>query len=233
MTVRVLGLVPARGGSKRAPGKNLALLGGQTLVRRALETALASGALADLVLSSDDPEILAQADGLDVVALPRPDQLAADRALAYDVAMHALAAMEARTGARYDALALIQATTPFTRPEDLSAAFALLARPGVDSVVTVCRIEDGRHPLKLKRMQGDRLIPFLRDDELTPSHDLPELWTRNGALYASRRAVLSGGTLVGPDAHGLAMPRSRSVDINEPLDLAFAEFLLQRGPLDP
>lgn len=229
MSMRVLGLVPARGGSKRTPGKNLAVLGGRTLVRRALETTLASGAMADVVLSSEDPAILAEAGGLDVVALRRPAELASDRALAYDVAMHALEAMEARTGVVYDALALVQATTPFTRPEDIGATLELLAQPGVQSVVTVCRIEDGQHPLKLKRLEGSRLIPFLRDDELTPSHDLPELWTRNGAVYASRRAVLRGGTLVSPDAHGLPMPRSRSVDINEPLDLAFAEFLLQRG----
>jgi CMP-N,N'-diacetyllegionaminic acid synthase len=224
--------VPARGGSKRAPGKNLAVLGGRTLVRRALETAVESRACADLVLSSDDPAILDEAAGLDVVALRRPEALASDRALAYDVAMHALEAMEARTGAAYDALALVQATTPFTRPGDVAGAVALLARPGVNSVVTVTRIEDGLHPLKLKRMEGSRLIPFLRDDELTPSHDLPELWSRNGAVYASRRAVLADGTLVSADAHGLVMPRARSVDINDPLDLAFAEFLLARGGLD-
>jgi CMP-N-acetylneuraminic acid synthetase len=209
------------------------VLGGRTLVRRALETAVASGALDAVVLSSDDPEILAEAEGLDVTALVRPAELASDRALAYDVAMHALAAMEADTGVTYDALALLQATTPFTQPADVAAAIELLGRPGIESVVTVCRIEDTQHPLKLKQMEGDRLIPYLRDDELTPSHDLPELWTRNGAVYASRRAVLERGTLVGPDVRGVPMPRSRSVDVNEPFDLAFAEFLLQRGVVNP
>lgn len=227
--MRILGLVPARGGSRRTPRKNLALIGGRTLVRRALETTLASGAVADLVLSSDDPEILAEAEGLDVVALSRPGELAADTARAYDVAMHALAAMEEGSGTPYDGLALVQATTPFTEPGDVAAAVELLARPGVQSVVTVCRIEDGLHPLKLKRLDGDRLLPFLRDDELTPSHELPELWTRNGAVYASRRAVLEAGTLVSPEAHAVPMPRSRSVDVNDPLDLAFARFLHERG----
>lgn len=231
--MRVLGLVPARGGSKRLPRKNLAVLGGRTLVRRAIDTMLDSGAIDDVVLSSDDDEILAQADGTAALALRRPAELAADRALAYDVAMHALGAMEERAGERYDALALVQATTPFARPADVAAVIDLLRRDGVSSVVTVCRIEDTHHPLKLKRLEGDRLTPYLRDDELTPSHDLPELWTRNGAVYASRRAVLETGTLVAADVRAVRMPRSRSIDINTPLDLAFAEYLLTRAePLD-
>jgi CMP-N,N'-diacetyllegionaminic acid synthase len=215
------------------PRKNVAVLGGRTLVRRAIDTVLASGAVEDAVLSSDDDEILAEADGTPVLALRRPAELATDRALAYDVAMHALGVMEERTGGRYDALALVQGTTPFTRPADVAAVVDLLGQDGVSSVVTVCRIEDTHHPLKLKRLEGNRLIPYLRDDELTPSHDLPELWTRNGAVYASRREVLETGTLVAADVRAVAMPRSRSIDINTPLDLAFAEFLLTRNdPLD-
>jgi len=214
------------------PRKNLAMLGGRTLVRRAIDTTLASGALEDVVLSSDDDEILAEADGTAARALRRPPELATDRALAYDVAIHALGAMEERTGKRYDALALVQGTTPFARPADIVDVVDLLNRDGVKSVVTVCRIEDTHHPLKLKLLEGSRLVPYIRDDELTPSHDLPELWTRNGAVYASRREVLETGTLVAADVSAVPMPRSRSIDINTPLDLAFAEFLLARRPLD-
>ena len=75
--MRVLGIVPARGGSSRVPRKNLARLGGRTLVRRALETALAAGSLDVVALSSEDDEILAEAEGLNVVALRRPPELAA------------------------------------------------------------------------------------------------------------------------------------------------------------
>src|SRR5437867_10217739 len=88
--MRVLVLVPARGGSSRVPRKNLAVLGGRTLVRRALETALAAGCFERVALSSDDDEILAEANGLDVVALPRPAELATETSRAGDVALHAL-----------------------------------------------------------------------------------------------------------------------------------------------
>ena len=226
--MRTLGLIPARGGSRRAPHKNLAELDGTTLVRRALQTALASGVLDVVVLSSDDPQILAQAEGLDVVALPRPPELATDRALAYDVALHALRSVEAAGHAPFDALALIQCTTPFTAPHDIAGAVELLRGGGADSVVTVARIEDTIHPLKLKLLDGNRLTPYLRDDGLTPSHDLPELWSRNGAVYASRRHVLEAGNLVGEDAFGYPMPRERSLDINTTLDLAFARFLVDQ-----
>src|SRR5690242_739681 len=92
--MRVLGLVPARGGSTRVPRKNLARLGGVTLVRRALERATAAGCFATVALSSDDEEILAEAAGLDVVALLRPQELATGTALARDVALHALRSLD-------------------------------------------------------------------------------------------------------------------------------------------
>jgi CMP-N-acetylneuraminic acid synthetase len=207
------------------PGKNLELLGGRSLVRRALETALASGALDTIVLSSDSEDVLAEAEGLEVLALRRPPELAADRALAYDVARHALDT----TPETFDALAVIQCTTPFTEPEDIAGALRLLETSGAASVVTVSRIDDTVHPLKLKLLEGDRLVPFLRDDALTPSHDLPVLWSRNGAVYASRRAVLEGGRLVAEETLGYPMPQERSLDVNTPLDLAFARFLAERS----
>ena len=223
--MRVLGLVPARGGSRRVPGKNLAVLGGRTLVRRALETCAQAHRLDAVALSSDAPDILAEAEGLaGVVALRRPPELAGDTALAFDVAVHALA----HAGRRFDALAIVQCTSPFTEPADIDAAVELLERSRAESVVTITRSDDLAHPLKQKVLDGDRLLPFLRDDDLAPSHTLPELWVRNGAVYCTRTAVLAQGRLLGSDVRALPMPRERSLDINAPLDLAFAEFLLQR-----
>jgi CMP-N-acetylneuraminic acid synthetase len=137
--------------------------------------------------------------------------------------------MEARGDGPFGVVVILQATTPFTAPEDVRGTVELLRSSGARSAVTVKRIEDTLHLLKLKRMEGDRLIPFIVDDALTPSHDLPELWTRNGAVYASRRDVIDAGILVDPEARGYPMPEERSVDINTPLDLAFAEFLVSRG----
>ena len=230
---RVLAMIPARAGSRRVPGKNLAKLGGRSLVRRSLETALAAERIDAVVLSSDDEAILREAQGLDVLSLARPAELASATARSYDVAVHALRAAETELQQRFDVVALIQCTTPFTEPSDLDGALALLERAGAKSVVTVTEAPDMAHPLKLKRLEGDRLVPFLEDDRLTPSHALPKLWVRNGALYASRREVLErDGILVADEVLGYPMPDRRSLDVNTPLDLAFAEFLLSRAPSD-
>lgn len=225
--MRALGLVPARGGSRRAPGKNLAKLEGTTLVRRALRTALEAGCFDVVALSSDDETILVEAEGLDVVRLRRPAELATDTALARDVVAHALAELD-DAAAPFDAVAIVQATSPFTAPEDITGALALLERTGAEAVVTVVRVEAALHPAKLKRLEGDRLVPFLDDDRLTPSHELPPLWVRNGSVYAFRRDAADRG-LDADDVRGYEMPPERSFDVDTPRDLAFAEFLLARG----
>jgi N-acylneuraminate cytidylyltransferase len=98
-------------------------------------------------------------------------------------------------------------------------------------VVSVARVEAADHPLKLKVMEGDRLLPWLAEDSMTPSHELPPLWVRNGSVYVSRREVIDAGLLVSEDdCRGYEMPPERSFDIDTPRDLAFAQFLLQRPP---
>ncbi len=225
--MRVTGLVPARGGSTRVPRKNLAVLGGRTLVRRALETTLAAGCFERVALSSDDDEILAEAEGLDVVVLRRPAELANETSRARDFALHALQELD-DPAAPIEAMAIIQCTSPLTAPEDVAGAVELLERTGAESVVTVSVAEAAHHPLKMKRLEGDRLLPYLEDDRLTPSHELERLWVRNGSVYAFRRDVVERG-LEAEDVRGYEMPPERSFDIDTPRDLALAELLIARG----
>jgi CMP-N-acetylneuraminic acid synthetase len=228
--VEVLGILPARGGSRRVPGKNLALLEGRTLVRRALDTALASGAFARVALTSDDPEIRAQAQGVDVDVIERPPELATEAARSFDVVLHALDAVERARCARFDAVAVVQCTSPFTATADLRDTVALLdADPRAASAVSVVEVDMLHHPVKLKRLVDGRLEPWLHADAMAPSHELPRLYVRNGCVYVSRRALLEAGTFVAEDALAHVMPEERSVDIDTPLDLAFAEFLATRG----
>jgi CMP-N-acetylneuraminic acid synthetase len=95
-------------------------------------------------------------------------------------------------------------------------------------VVTVSVADAAHHPLKLKRLEGDRLLPYLEDDRLAPSHELEPLWVRNGSVYAFRRDVVERG-LEADDVRGYEMPPERSFDIDTLQDLAFAEFLVARG----
>lgn len=224
--MRTLAVVPARGGSRRVPRKNLLRLQGRTLVRRALETALAAGCFERVALSSEDDEILAEAEGLDIVAVRRPAELATDTARALEVVQHVLGGLEG--GGRFEAVAVVQVTSPFTAPQDLAGAVGLLEASGAESVVSVVRLEAAVHPLKLKLLEPDgRLLPYLEDDALTPSHELPPVWVRNGSIYVSRREVLDRGLLVSDgDVRGYEMPAERSHDIDTERDARFAEFLL-------
>jgi CMP-N-acetylneuraminic acid synthetase len=226
MGLRALCVIPARGGSVRVPGKNLAQLGGRSLVRRALETALEAGCFDQVALSSDADAILAEADGLEVTPLRRPASLATAAARTLDVVRDVLERLDP-DGRRFGAVAVVQCTAPFTAPCDLAGAMRLLESSGAASVVSVARLPTAEHPLKLKVLDGDRLLPYLAEDDLTPSHELPPLWVRNGSIYAARRDVVDAGKLVDDaDVRGYAMPDERSFDIDTPRDLAFARFLL-------
>ncbi len=226
--MRVLGLVPARGGSRRVERKNLVELGGRTLVRRALDTSLAARCFATVALSSDDPEILAEAPP-EVVRIERPPELASATARTLDTVLHALEVLEDD----FEAVGIVQATSPFTAPEDLAGAVAMLERSGAGSVVSVVRVDAALHPLKLKVMEGERVWPWLADDAMAPSHELPELWVRNGSVYLTRVGTLRQGQILDEsDQLGYVMPPERSHDIDTPQDLAFARFLLESGAIE-
>jgi CMP-N,N'-diacetyllegionaminic acid synthase len=230
--VRVLGIIPARGGSKRVPRKNLRPLGGRPLVAWAIDAARAATGLSACVVSSDDDEVLALAAAVaPELALRRPEAISGDRAPAIDYVRHALELLEGEGGhARFDAVCIVQPSSPFTRAEDIDATIALLARTGADSAVTVMKLDHAIHPAKLKTLDGDRLRPYLEEEGgRMADHELPSLYVRNCSVYVSSRRTIEAGDLIGADSRGHVMPRERSVDINDELDLAFAEFLFARA----
>ncbi len=231
----VLGIVPARAGSKRVPGKNLRPLAGKPLVARVIEAALAAESLDRVVVSSDSPEVLAVAAsyGADL-PLKRPAEFATDTAPASEYVRHALDTLEAAGEGPFGAIVILQPSSPFTLPEDIDATVALLRESGADSAVSVMAVDHAVHPVKLKRMEGDRLLPYFEEERgRMAAHELPEVHVRNCAVYAVHRETAEraarGGELLGEDSRGYLMPPERSIDINEEVDLAFAEFLLARS----
>lgn len=224
--MRVLGIVPARAGSKRLPRKNVRRLGDKPLVAWAIEAARSASSLDRLVVSSDDPEVLECARSYDQeLPLRRPAELARDRSPAIDYVRHALDAV----GGEFDAVAIVQATSPFTQPGDIDATVSLLQSTSADTAVSVMKLDHAIHPVKLKVMEGDRLLPYIEEERgRMAAQDLPDLYVRNCSVYATRRRILTSGEIIGPDCRGYVMPRERSIDINDATDFAFAEFLLAR-----
>ena len=227
--MKVLGIIPARGGSKRLPRKNVQTIDGVALVVRALKTALAAATLTKVVVSSDDEEILGLVRRVSVQAvLRRPAALAGDESKAIEYVRHALHFLESDTGDVFDAVAIVQPTTPGVRPEDIDATVARLWEAGAETSVSVVKLDQLMHPLKLKTWDGVRLHPYIEGEgDRFAAQELPEVFVRNGGVYVTRRSVLDRGVVISADSTAHIMPREFSVDINDPIDLAFARFLLE------
>ena len=230
--MKVLAIIPARKGSKRLPGKNLLPIAGKSLVQRAIETTLASKAFARVIVSSDDPEILRIASGYPgVTALQRPDAICTDTALAYLYVEHALSFLSDKRESDFDSVVIVQATSPLVLAADIIGVLEKLESSGADTVVSVSKIDFAVHPHKMKLLNGDKLHDYLvAENGVTAHHQLPEIYVRNGAIYASRTYVFQQHRVIGDDCRGFVMPRNRSVDINDQLDYDFAKFLIETHP---
>jgi CMP-N,N'-diacetyllegionaminic acid synthase len=227
--MRMLGIIPARGGSKRVPRKNVRPLAGRPLVLRAVDAAASAKRIQTLVVSSDDPEVLqlVEKDGR-ARALPRPAELAGDTSPAIDYVRHALSVLEG-AAPKFDGIVIIQPSSPLTLGSDIDGTIALLEESGADTAVSMVKVGHDLHPAKFKRMDGSRVLPFYEEEQgRMASHELPEAFVRNCSVYASRRDVIERGVIIGEDCRGFVMPRERSVDINDELDFEFAEFLCSR-----
>jgi CMP-N,N'-diacetyllegionaminic acid synthase len=231
----VLAVIPARGGSKGVPQKNVRTLAGRPLLQFTVDAAAGARRLSDWLVSTDDESIAALARALDApVPFLRPPDLATDDARALPVMQHAVLAMEERRERPYDAVMMLQPTTPFRTAADVDAAVELLAATGADSVISVVPVE-GHHPARMKYLAGDRLVdpPFAEAYENQPRQELRPIVIRNGAIYLTRRDVLvERGSFKGDDCRAYVMPRRASVNIDDEDDLAYAEWLYERGRAD-
>lgn len=227
--MRLLGLVPARGGSKGIPRKNLAPLGGKPLLAWTVEAARASGCLDRLVVSTDDEEIAEAGRRLGAeVPFRRPAALADDAAPALGVIRHALQALT-ETGWQADAVLYLQPTSPFRRPEQIAAAARLIASGDWDAVVSVVRVPHNFTPGSLMRETDGRLGHLLPADERSlRRQEKPVLFARNGPaiLGLTRAQAFAAADFYTGRTAKLEMGRLESLDIDEGEDLHLAEALL-------
>jgi CMP-N-acetylneuraminic acid synthetase len=225
--MRVVGLIPARGGSKGIPGKNIAPCAGKPLLAWTCEAALGSRRLARTILSTDSEEIAAVARtcGLEVPFL-RPAALARDDTSSIDVMRHALDWLRA-DGETVDALALLQPTSPLRNARHIDEAVALFESEHADTVVSVVEVPHRFHPLSVMRDEGGVLLPYEGERTTTRRQDLPPLWARNGPAILVVASGILGTGLYGPRTLGYRMSAGDSLDVDEPADLAMASLLLR------
>lgn len=224
-------MVPARGGSRGIPRKNVRPLAGRPLLWYTAAVAQESRLLSRVVLSSDDVEVMALGRqlGLDV-PFARPAELATDAARSVDVVLHAVSWLATEQRDEYDVIALLEPTSPLRTAEDIDGPLTRLLEEGADAVATVTRVV-APHPMKMQIVEGGRLRPlmpgFWRDG--VSRQALPPVFAFNGALYAIRREVLERSrTLLPPDTLAYEIPAERAVNLDSPLDWTLAEGLLAR-----
>lgn len=225
--MRVLGVIPARGGSKGVPNKNLRKLRGKPLVNYTVEAAVASR-LDRTVVSTDSPLIAeaARGSGGDVPFL-RPAEIAGDEAHPMQAVLHALDAVQEAGDAAYDAVMMLQPTTPMRTVEDIDQAIHTLSSTAADSVISVVDV-GATHPARMKYLDSGRLIdpPFCEAHENQRRQELRPMYIRNGAIYLTRAEILRRQSFKGDDCRAWVMPEDRSVNIDTLRDFAYAEWLM-------
>lgn len=227
--VRALAVVPARGGSKGVPGKNLRRVGGDTLLSHALRAAGESRLLAATLVTTDDAAIAETAQALGASVLKRPAALAQDETPMVPVLVHALEAAEAQFEEVFDVVVLLQPTSPIRTGADIDRALARLADdPTVDSVISVCAMDDV-HPARMYQMGAEQTLEALDPAlEQVNRQDLPPVYYRNGAVYAVRRTVLvEEGRIMGRRPGALVMPSAWLANVDDERDLIIADALVR------
>ena len=236
--MKTLAVIPARGGSKSIPRKNLADVAGRPLIAWVIAAAREAKRLDRVIVSTEDEEIAETARRYGAeVPFVRPPELATDTVSLIPVVQHALAAMDG-LGFLADAVMSLQATSPGLRGADVDAAVAKLEESGADSVATVLRVEH-EHPYWAKRLEGDRVRPFSAEtnESYLQRQDLPPAYVFDGAIFIRRRRLLeewSGRDFcLGADVRGLPLSAESSLHIDDEIHLEVARALLARRALKP
>jgi CMP-N-acetylneuraminic acid synthetase len=223
------GVIPARGGSKGLPGKNLKALGRLSLIGHAVASAREATRLTRFIVSTDDAATAEEArrHGAEVPFL-RPAELASDQAGMVPVLQHAVRWLES-TGARPDLIVTLQPTSPFRVGADIDATIAKVAETGADSAQTLS--EASYHPYFMKTLEGDVTHALFEEGyRYVRRQDAPAVYQPSGAVYVTRYDVLmSQGRVLGKDNRGIVMDFAASANIDTEWDFLLAELILARG----
>ena len=233
--LNILGIIPARGGSKSIPRKNIVKINGHPLIAYTIAEALKSKLITHLIVSSDDDEIRAISEQYGCNApFKRPKYLSSDKAKSVDCDLHATHFMEKKLGIKFDFVIELMCTNPFKTVRDIDTVLRLHIKTNADSVIGVVKLDD-HHPLRIKKIVNGRIQNFTNNLKEIPEsrrQDLkPDAYIRNGSIYSMRRDMLEIGIRHGSkDSLAYIMPKERTVNIDEKLDLIMAKEMMKQKP---
>lgn len=228
---RILAVVPARGGSKGIPLKNLQLIDGVPLVALAGRVIQELGEVDRAVISTDHDEIAAVAEAAGISApFRRPEDLSGDRIGDIDVLIHALEVCEAHDGVQYDIVLMLQPTSPLRQPCHVRDCVRKLIDGGWDAVWTVSPTDTKGHPLKQLMLENDGGMDYYDSEgaNIIARQQLKPLYHRNGIAYAfTRDCLLNQRTIKGARTAAVVID-GEHVSIDTMWDLELVEFILSR-----
>lgn len=223
---KVLAIIPARGGSKAVPRKNIRLVGEKPLIAYTIEAAKESHLITRSVVSTEDGEISKISSDLGCEVLIRPLELATDETPTLPVIQHVFTYYE-KQGEFFNFGVLLQPTSPFRTGKDIDEAISILCQSGADSVISVVQVSD-HHPSRMYRLVDGCLVSYENEPVSRRRQDLPPVYHRNGAIYAFKRALIDQGTIFGETIYPYIMPEARSVNIDNENDLLLADLIMRK-----
>ena len=223
---KILGFIPARGGSKGIPHKNIVDLYGRPLISYSICAGLNSKYIDSIVVSTDDAEIadIARSYGAEVPFM-RPATLSSDTSKTVDAVLHAVQSLR-ESGRLYDTIILLQPTQPLRTNDDIDSAVEKYMENNCISLVSVSPVDD--NPLLIRSIRDDILCPLLNSNSTCRRQDMPMYYHINGCIYINEVSGLSPDTSFNDNPLPFIMDKSHSVDIDEPCDLALAEYYLSQ-----
>jgi len=220
-----IAIIPARGGSKRLPGKNIKLLADKPLIAWTIEAALESNVFDHVFVSTDSDEIaqVSKAFGAEVPFL-RPMELATDNATTNDVVTHLVEWFEEEHHKEVTTIAILQPTSPLRNAQNIQEAFEVMKGKHAKAVISVCELE---HPIQFCNKLGSdgSMDGFIKQDNIKRTQDLEPYYRLNGAIYIFLRSYVSKlSKLYSEGTYSYLMSRSSSIDIDTLDDFILAEY---------
>ena len=227
MTKKVLSIIPARGGSKGLPRKNIIDLAGKPLIAWTIEASLNSKYITKTIVSSDDKEILDISTKYGSEVIKRPDNLASDDATSESVVKHAIDCLKAM-GEVFDIVVLLQPTSPLRNSKDIDEAFEVMFDSSATAVISVCEFDNKILKAFIKNTSGflkgvsNNKYPFMR------RQDLPKVYIPNGAIYIIEIKLFSdNNSFLTNKSVNYTMSKNKSIDIDTLDDMKISEIFLK------
>ena len=225
LKTKIFAIIPARGGSKGIPGKNIKALNGKFLICHTIGEALKSKHLDKVFVSTDDPLIAKISKKCGAKIIDRPAELAEDESPTIDAIFHAMDAI--KDASDYDVIILLQPTSPLRNAADIDTSFDIFMKTDCDSVISMCKVEHS--PYWCFKYEGDKFKPLFGDKCLKMRRqELPDVYRPNGAIYITTiKNLYKNNGFYCDKIVPYIMPPERSIDIDEEIDFKLAQLLIQ------